>query len=65
MRVRESNRKDGQSTTIFSITEEKLSYRYFFSMSDEESRNAYKRMWQDYFRYFYCIRLKNSAKKAI
>ena len=35
-RVGENNKKYGQSTTIFSITE-RLAYRYFFSMSDEES----------------------------
>ena len=35
-----NNKKYGQSTTIFSITEiEKLAYRYFFSMNDEESHS--------------------------
>ena len=46
VRVGENNRKVGQSTTTFSITDEKLAYRYFFRMSDEESRNAHKRMWK-------------------
>ena len=47
MRMGENNRKDGQSTTIFSITERKiLAYRYFFRMSDEESPSARKRMWK-------------------
>ena len=47
MRVGKNNRKDGQSTTIFSITEKKLAYRCFrFSMSDEESRSVRKRMWR-------------------
>ena len=45
MRVGENNRKVGQSTTIFSITE-RLAYRYFFSMSDEESGSTLKRMWK-------------------
>ena len=46
MRVGENNRNDEQSTTIFSITEKKLAHRYFFSMSDEESRSAGKQMWK-------------------
>ena len=45
MRVDENNRKDGQSTTIFSITERKTSIQ-IFSMSDEESRSVHKRMWK-------------------
>ena len=36
--------KMGKGTTIFSITERKPAFRYFFSMSDEESRSARKRM---------------------
>ena len=46
MRVGENNRKDGQSTTIFSITERKASIEILLSMSDEESRNTRKRMWK-------------------
>ena len=46
MRVGENNRKDGQSTTIFSITEKKTSIEILLSMSDEESRSARKRMWK-------------------
>ena len=42
----ENNRKDGQSTTIFSITEKKTSIEILLSMSDEESRSARKRMWK-------------------
>ena len=38
-RVGENNKKYGQSTTVFSITEKKIAYRYFFSMSDEESHS--------------------------
>ena len=30
----------------FQLLKEKLAYRYFFSMSDEESRSARKRMWK-------------------
>ena len=46
MCVGENNRKHGQSTSIFYITERKARYRYFFSMRDEESRSARKRMWK-------------------
>ena len=64
MRVGENNRKDGQSTTIFLITERKTSiHTYFFIMSDEESRSARKRMWKITSGFFYCIRFKNSAKR--
>ena len=45
MHVGKNNRKDGQSTTTFPITERKSSI-YFFSMSNEESRTARKRMWK-------------------
>ena len=45
LHVGKSNRKDGQSTTTYSITERKTSI-YFFSMSDEESRSVRKRMWK-------------------
>ena len=45
LHVGKSNRKDGQSTTTYSITERKTSI-YFFSMSDEESRSVHKRMWK-------------------
>ena len=38
MREGENDRKDGQSTTILSITERKT--------SDEESRSARKRIWK-------------------
>ena len=55
MRVGENNRKDGQSTTIFSITErKKLAYRYFFRMSDEESREHVQADVESCFRRFYC-----------
>ena len=47
MRVGKNNRKDGLSTTIFSITgKKKLAYRCFFSMHNEESCSAGKRMWK-------------------
>ena len=68
MGVGENNRKDGQSITIFSITERKLAYRYYFSMSDEESHSARKRMWKitcGVFFVFFVFCFKNSAKKAI
>ena len=32
--------------TIFSITERKRTFRYFFSMSDKESYSVRKRMWK-------------------
>ena len=39
----ENNKKYRQSITIFSITERKiLAYRYFFSVSDEESHSKSK-----------------------
>ena len=44
MRVGENNRKDGQSTTIFSMTNTKTSIQ--IRMSDEKSRNTRKRMWK-------------------
>ena len=45
MWVGENNRKDGESTTIFSITERKTSIQiYLFSMSDDESCSAHKQM---------------------
>ena len=44
-REEENNKKYRQNITIFSITERKiLAYRYFFSMSDEESHSARERM---------------------
>ena len=47
MRVGENNRKDGQSTTIFSITERKTSAQISItSMSHKESRSARKLMWK-------------------
>ena len=47
MRVGENNRKDGQSTTIFSITERKTSVQISMtSMSHKESRSARKWMWK-------------------
>ena len=48
MCVGENNRKDGQSTTIVSITERKTSIQILplVSMNDEESRSAHKRMWK-------------------
>ena len=47
MRAGKNNRKDGQSTTIFSITKRKTSMQiYFFSMSEEESHNVRKWMWK-------------------
>ena len=48
MHVGENNRKDGQSTTIFSTTERKTSIEklLLISMSDEENRSARKRMWK-------------------
>ena len=40
MSVGENNKKFRQTITIFSITDKKiLAYRYFFSMSDEESHS--------------------------
>ena len=63
MRVGENNRKDGQSTTLFSITERRT--RYFFSMSDEESRTTCKRMWKITIGVFIVFFFKNSAQKAI
>ena len=41
-----TNGKDGQNTTIFSITERKTSIQILLSMTDEESRSARKRMWK-------------------
>ena len=65
MRVGENNRKDGQSTTIFSITErKKLAYRYFFRMSDEESREHVQADVESCFRCFYCILFKRIALKG-
>ena len=49
----------------FQQLKEKLAYRYFFSMSDEKSRSAPKRIFENNFRCSYCILFKNSAKKAI
>ena len=48
MCVGENNRKDGQSTTIFSITERKTSIQILLlvNMSNKESCNACKRMWK-------------------
>ena len=45
-RMGENNRKYGQSSTLCSITEKKLTYGYwyFFSMSDEESHSTRKRI---------------------
>ena len=41
----EKNKKDGQKVVqLFSITERKTSIRKHFSMSDEESHGAHKRM---------------------
>ena len=65
MRVGENNRKRGQSASLFSITEKKLAYRYFFSMSDEESRSAHKRMWKITSGVFIVFFFKKSAKTAI
>ena len=55
MRVGENNRKDGQSTTIFSKTERKTNTNTSLIGTDVEK----------YFQCFYCILFKNSAKKAI
>ena len=47
MRVGENNRKDGQSTTIFSITERKTSVQISMtSMSHKESPSTHKWMWK-------------------
>ena len=62
----ENNKTHRQNITMFSITERKiLAYRYFFSMSDEESHSARKRMLKITSGVFYCILFKNSVKKAI
>ena len=66
MRVGENNRKDGQNTTIFSITERKTStVRYFCSMSDEESRSARKRMWKITSGVFIVFFLRIALKRTI
>ena len=49
VRVGENSKKDDKVQLYFQQLKEKLAYRYFFSMSDKESR----------------ILSKNSAKKAI
>ena len=41
-----SEKMDKVQLTIFSITERKLAYRYFFSMSNKESHSTHKRMWK-------------------
>ena len=47
MCVGKNNRKDGQSTTIFSLTERKTSVQISMtSMSHKESRSARKWMWK-------------------
>ena len=47
MRVGENNRKDGQSTTIFSITERKTRAQISItSMSHKENRGACKWLWK-------------------
>ena len=62
----ENNKTYRQNITIFSITERKiLAYRYFFSMSGEETHSARKRMLKITSGVFYCILFKNSAKKVI
>ena len=64
MRVGENNRKDEQSTTIFSITErKKLTYRYFFGMGDEESPSARKRMWKAASSVFIVFFLRTALKR--
>ena len=64
--VHVNNKTYRQNITIFSITERKiLAYRYFFSMSDEESHSSRKRMLKITFGVFYCILFKNSANCAI
>ena len=70
MRVGENNRKDGHSTTIFSITEKKkTSIEILLSMSDEESRSARKRMWKItsdvYIVFFLRIALKRPYNKQL
>ena len=67
MRIEENNGKDGQSTTILSITERKTSIElwYFFSMSDEGSRSARKRMWKITSGVFIVFLLRIALKKAI
>ena len=60
----EKNRKDGQSTTIFSITERKNYHtRYFFRMSDEESPSASKRIWKVAFGVFIVFFLRIALKR--
>ena len=67
MRAGENNRKDEQNITIFSITERKikLAYRYFCSMSDEESRSARKRMGKFTSGVFIVFFLRIALKRAI
>ena len=61
----ENNQKDGQSTTISSITERKTSIQILFSMSDEENHSARKRMWKITSGVFTVFFLRIVLKKAI
>ena len=67
MPMGENNRKDGQSTIIFSITERYTSIPILLSMSHEESRWAHKWMWKitsDVFIVFFLrIALKRPSNK--
>ena len=66
MRVGENNKKDDKVQLYFQQLKEKLAYRYFFSVSDEESHSVRKRMWKIISAVFIDgILIKNSAKKAI
>ena len=67
MRVGENNGKDGQRTIILSVTERKTSIElwYFFSMSDEGSRSARKRMWKSTSGVFIVFLLRIAQKNAI
>ena len=57
----ENNKNYRQNITIYSITERNiLAYRYFFSMSDEESHSARKRMLKITSGVFYCIHIINN-----
>ena len=67
-RVGENNKKYGQSTTIFPITERKTSIHIILYYSDERmTSNDLLRKQADvenHFRCFYCALFKNRAKNG-
>ena len=63
MRVGENNRKMDKVQLYFQQLKEKLAYRYFFRMSDEESRSVRKRMWKiTYGVFIHCVLLRIALK---